>query len=124
MKMWIAATAVSVIDSIQQQPDLRGLTVLEESRGVSASITQQQAELLRPRAELMTAAAHPTPVLTKIAVSGQFFAQAPHSMHASRCSILTMPLLRPKTAWGHTVRHMPHPVHFSLSIVNVATFLR
>jgi hypothetical protein len=103
---------------------LRDLTVFEESRGVSSSMTQQQAELLRPRAELMTAAAHPTPVLTKIAAAGQFFEQAPHSMHASWCSILTMPLLRLKTAWGHTVRHMPQPVHFSPSRVNVTTFLR
>jgi hypothetical protein len=53
----------------------------------SESIVQQQEELFRPRAELMTAAAQPTPARTLSAVTGQFLAQAPHSMQASRLPI-------------------------------------
>jgi hypothetical protein len=45
---------------------------------------QQHEAFLRPKAALMTAAAHPTPESTLIASAAQFFAQAPHSMQASR----------------------------------------
>jgi len=53
----------------------------------SGSTTQQQDALPRPKAALMTAAAHPTPDCTVTASAGQFKAQAPHSMHASRFSM-------------------------------------
>jgi hypothetical protein len=52
-------------------------------------MTQQQESPFRPRAELITAAAQPTPAWTDIASKGQFRAQAPHSMQASRLAIQT-----------------------------------
>jgi hypothetical protein len=48
-----------------------------------SSITQQQESFFRPRAALITAAAHPTPDFTVIAPVGQFREQALHSMQAS-----------------------------------------
>jgi hypothetical protein len=62
--------------------------------------------------ELMTAAAQPTPERTPRASAGQFLAQAPHSMQASLFTISIFPLVRLKTAWGQTKRHIPHPMHF------------
>jgi hypothetical protein len=88
------------------------------------SITQQQAELSRPKAEFITAAAQPTPASTLKAAGGQFWAQAPHSMQASRFSIRALPLSSKITAWGHTTVHVPHPTHFSWSKAKVTTSLR
>jgi hypothetical protein len=88
------------------------------------SATQQQAAFFLPRAELMTAAAHPTPAFTAMAFVGQFWAQAPHSMHASRLTIWTFPLGRFKTSWGQTVTHIPQPTHFSSETLRVVTSLR
>jgi hypothetical protein len=90
----------------------------------SGSITQQQAESVRPRKELMTAAAHPTPVLTKMASAGQFFAHAPHSMQASLAMMLACFLFMANTAWGHTIMHTPHLTHLFSSNLKDTTFLR
>jgi hypothetical protein len=56
----------------------------------SESIVQQAEELLRFSIEFMTAAAQPTPGRTLKASVGQFFAQAPHSIQASRLMISTL----------------------------------
>jgi hypothetical protein len=85
-------------------------------------MTQQQEALSRPKAVLMTAAAQPTPASTVTASVGQFLAQAPHSMQASRCSIFAWLSFMLKTAWGQTTRHIPHPTHFSSSSSKVTTF--
>jgi hypothetical protein len=85
---------------------------------------QQHEESFRPNAELMTAAAQPTPLLTLIASAGQFMAHAPHSMQASRFWIRTEPLFRLKTSWGQTNMHMPQPAHFSWARSKVTTSLR
>jgi hypothetical protein len=87
-------------------------------------MTQQQDSSVRPRNELMTAAAQPTPVFTYMASAGQFFAQAPHSMQASRLLMLTIFSFILNTAWGHTVMHIPHPMHLFSSSVKDVTFLR
>jgi hypothetical protein len=55
------------------------------------SIKQQDLFFL-PSFELSTAVAQPTPACTLKAFTGQFFAQAPHSMQASLSAISTFPL--------------------------------
>lgn len=85
---------------------------------------QQQDAPLLPRAALMTAVAHPTPAFTVTAPVGQFLAQAPHSMHASRSAITTAPPARPRTARGQTSRQAPQPEHRSVSSLSVTTFSR
>jgi len=72
--------------SIQQQEDF-WFPGFEGSPVFLGSITQQQESPVRPRAELITAAAQPTPASTAIASKGQFRAQAPHSIQASRLAI-------------------------------------
>jgi hypothetical protein len=90
----------------------------------SESIVQQAEELLRFSIEFMTAAAQPTPVRTLKASVGQFCAQAPHSIQASRSMISTLPFVKLKTAWGQTSKHVPQPMHFSASSLKVTTSLR
>jgi hypothetical protein len=61
----------------------------------------------------MTPHAHPTPDLTVTARLGQFLAQAPHSMQASRSLISALrpfEASKPSTPWGHTSMQVPHPV--------------
>jgi hypothetical protein len=62
---------------------------LEDRPAFFGSMTQQQESPVRPRAELITAAAQPTPASTDNAAKGQFRAQAPHSIQASRLAIRT-----------------------------------
>jgi hypothetical protein len=76
------------------------------------------------RNPLITAVAHPTPVFTAMAPIGQFFSQAPHSMHKSRLMILAFLWSIKKTSCGHTFSHIPQPVHFSDSRFNVTTFFK
>jgi hypothetical protein len=76
------------------------------------------------RAPFMTPAAHPTPAFTDIAWVGQFFAQAPHSMHASRSVISDLLFFIEKTGCGHTVAQSPHPMHLSVLSSSVTTFSR
>lgn len=76
------------------------------------------------RAPMMTPVAHPTPAFTDRASAGQFIAHAPHSMQASRSTILAFPFSTTKTPWGQTSSHMPQPVHFSASNSRVTTFRR
>jgi hypothetical protein len=69
------------------------------------------------------AAAQPTPLCTRMASTGQFIWQAPHSMQASFLTSDTTdfevskpPALRSpiaKTACGHTFTHTPQPMHLS-----------
>src|SRR5512143_3680478 len=70
---------------------------------------------------LIMAAAQPTPLSTLNAPKAQLDAQAPHSMHLS-LSMMTAFLSRStNTLCGQTSRHMPHPVHFSVSRPTLAT---
>jgi hypothetical protein len=85
---------------------------------------QQQESFFRFSLELMIAAAQPTPERTLRASAGQFLAQAPHSMQASRFAISILPLVRLKTAWGQTSRHTPQPTQAFWSSFNVTTSLR
>jgi hypothetical protein len=87
------------------------------------SMEQQDAFFL-PSMELITAVAQPTPDFTLSASKGQFREQAPHSMQASRSTILIFPLVRLRTAWGQTRRQVPQPVHFSRSSFRVTTSFR
>jgi hypothetical protein len=70
---------------------------------------------------LMIPAAQPTPDFTVIAPSGQFFAQAPHSMQKSLRRITARLFSISKTACGHTIMHIRQPLHFSLSRASVTT---
>lgn len=72
----------------------------------------------------MTPKAQPTPARTVKAPSGQFRAQAPHSIHASRLTIHTLLRSSTKTACGHTWIHMPHPLHFVRLSSSVVTSCR
>ena len=60
----------------------------------------------------MMAYAQPTPDFTSIAEKGQFLAQAPHSMQLSLSVITALSSFIKKTSWGHTIAHIPHPLHF------------
>lgn len=62
----------------------------------------QQAPSLRPSAAWIKAAAQPTPACTVNASSGQFRAQAPHSMQASGAAIRTLLASLTNTARGQT----------------------
>lgn len=66
--------------------------------------------------------AQPTPGLTLMAAAGQFVAQAPHSMHASRSANRALLFTTVKTVWGQTIAHIPQPMHFSASSSKVVTF--
>jgi hypothetical protein len=70
---------------------------------------------------LITALAHPTPGLTEIAPAAQFFAHAPHSMHASRSARRARRFSISNTACGQTSTHRPHPVHVFASNRSVTT---
>lgn len=65
--------------------------------------------------------AQPTPGLTVIAFAGQFIAQAPHSMQASRSMIRAFPSGTEKTPCGQTFVHMAHPVQEASANRTVAT---
>lgn len=68
--------------------------------------------------------AQPTPASTRIALAGQFTAQAPHSMQLSRAATFAFePSIR-NTWCGQTSTHMPQPTHFSLTNSRVATLAR
>jgi hypothetical protein len=69
----------------------------------------------------MMSDAQPTPGLTLMASTGQFIAQAPHSMQPSRSTIYTFLPVNMKTPCGQTWVHIPQPIHFSPSRVIVAT---
>jgi len=75
-------------------------------------------------APMMTPVAHPTPAFTDSASTGQFRAHAPHSMQASRSTILDFWFSMAKTACGHTSTHIPQPTHLSASSAKVTTFRR
>ena len=107
----------------QQQPVLPDCAISPHSVALVwfGSITQQQEELLRPRAEFITAAAHPTPASTVTAPVGQFRAHAPHSIHASRLRIRACFAFMLNTSCGHTIRQTPQPIHFSSSNASVTT---
>ena len=70
---------------------------------------------------MMTDVAQPTPDRTESASAGQFRAQAPHSMQASRSAMRALPFSSSKTACGQTLRHIPQPVHFASSSLKVTT---
>jgi hypothetical protein len=74
----------------------------------------------------MIAAAQPTPRFTAIALTGQFIAQAPHSMHRARACIAAF-LSGPSsemTACGQTSMQAPQPTHFASSIARLSPFFR
>ncbi len=62
-------------------------------------------------ADMIMAAAQPTPLSTSMARAGQLRAQAPHSMHASYRTRTAFLFSRAKTLWGQTLAHMPQPTH-------------
>jgi len=57
--------------------------------------------------------AQPTPALTVIAFAGQFFAQAPHSIHKSLSVICTFFATISNTPCGQTSAQRPQPTHLS-----------
>jgi hypothetical protein len=69
---------------------------------------------------LMMSAAQPTPGVTLIASTGQFIAQAPHSMQPSLSMISAFFPANEKTPWGQTCVHIPQPMHVSPSNLIVA----
>jgi len=68
--------------------------------------------------------AQPTPASTKRAVEGQFLAQAPHSMQASKQVIIAFPSSNENTWCGQTSKHLPQPIHLFVSSLSVDTLLR
>jgi hypothetical protein len=59
------------------------------------------------------AVAQPTPLFTVMARVGQLIWHAPHSMQRDLWAIVTTFPLGSKTAWGHTMRHILHPLQRS-----------
>ena len=84
---------------------------------------QSQLGFVPRRIPLITAAAHPTPAFTRIAPEAQFWAQAPHSMHAPRSTIAALPSVMENTACGQTSTHSRHPLHRAASKDRVCPFL-
>jgi len=77
---------------------------------------QQQDVLRLPGNQVwMMYWAQPTPGVTVMAAVGQFRAQAPHSMQASRSRTSALPPCRAKMRCGQTVAHRPQPTHLALS---------
>jgi hypothetical protein len=113
---WFLSTAARIQDP--QQDDF-----LSDGDPQQSSILQQSRPFL-PSMELMTAAAQPTPGWTEMASKEQLRLQAPHSMQASRFWILTWVRFISSTLCGQTSRHIPQPVHFSLSSFRETTLLR
>jgi hypothetical protein len=72
----------------------------------------------------MTAAAHPTPAVTRTAPEAQFLMHAPHSMHDSRSAIEDFPSIMRKTAWGQTSIHCRQPRQSPWSSFSVSPFFR
>jgi hypothetical protein len=72
----------------------------------------QDAFALPLKADPITAAAHPGPASTFMASNAQFMAQAPHSIHFSFAVIFAFLFSILNILCGHTVSHMPQPVHF------------
>jgi len=68
----------------------------------------QQAGSVPFNAPMMIVVAQPTPASTKRASSGQFMAQAPHSIQASRFTILAFLFSIVNTPCGHTFSHSFH----------------
>ncbi len=62
---------------------------------------------------LMIAAAHPTPLSTRIAPNAQLVMQAPHSIHLSLSTMTAVLSFIDKTPWGQTSMHVPQPMHLS-----------
>jgi hypothetical protein len=69
------------------------------------------ASFLPVRAARIMAAAHPTPLSTVIAATGQLRWQAPHSMHESRRTNWAMLSSGAKTPCGQTMLHIPQLMH-------------
>jgi hypothetical protein len=70
---------------------------------------------------LIIPAAQPTPELTVIACTGQFNAQAPHSMHESLLIMCAFFSESTKTSCGQTFMHIPHPLHVDSHKSSVTT---
>jgi hypothetical protein len=92
--------------------------------GFFGSTMQPQEAFCLFSIPLITAAAHPTPASTDTAPKGQLRLQAPHSMQASRFLIRTRFSSIAITSWGQTSKHMPQPVHLSVSTLKVTTSFR
>jgi len=85
---------------------------------------QSQVGSVPRRIPVIIPVAQPTPELTEIASTEQFFAQAPHSIQASKSAIRAFLFSIVKTSWGQTRVHSPQPIHLSQSSWSVATFFK
>jgi hypothetical protein len=74
-------------------------------------------------APVMIAVTQPMPAWTVIAVVGQFWAHAPHSMQPSRLTIWAFLPTISNTVWGQTLTHIPQPMHRCWFNWSVTTFL-
>jgi len=70
----------------------------------------------------MIAAAQPTPGVTVIASTGQFLAQAPHSIQPSESTIFAFCSTTVKIRWGQTIWQLPQPMQVLTSKLSVAVF--
>jgi len=85
---------------------------------------QSQVGSVPLKIPLMIPAAQPTPDLTVMACSLQFFSQAPHSMQRSLFMIIAFLLTISNTLCGQTMVHIMQPLHFEGSSSSVTTSLR
>ena len=70
---------------------------------------------------VINALAQPIPDSTEMAPPRQFLAQAPHSIQASWSTILAFRSSITKTPCGQTLKHILHPLHFSMFTASVVT---
>ena len=91
---------------------------------VDESLGQSHVGSVPVRAPLIMPAAHPTPAWTVMASAGQFWLQAPHSMHRFLSVITAFLFFIWNTRCGQTIVHILQPIHFSISNASVVTFSR
>jgi len=84
----------------QQEPDSP-----PQLHSVSISFPRSAAPII--------AHAHPTPLWTSMACTGQFFAHAPHSMQAQGLASSAWSFPSAKTRWGQTCVQRRQLMHFS-----------
>lgn len=85
---------------------------------------QSHVDLVPPKVAIITPVAQPTPDLTLIASTGQLRLHAPHSIQASRSTILALALSITKTPCGQTSVHLPQPIHLAVLNSSVTTFFK
>jgi hypothetical protein len=107
-----------LIDLLLHQDDF-SCAVLQQLPGSSPQLHSPLSISLPRSAALIIAHAHPTPLCTVIACTGQFMAQAPHSIHETDTASTAVSLPGTNTPCGQTLLHIPQFIQRSGSYRSV-----